>query len=484
MGRPDENIRMCWGEEPCPGARRTCSIVHCKCYGTHCRKSGESKSSYPEAQALVWEALRRAQSECLASVFSRVTNDADSGGRWMFVSRRWDETSMWLQIPAGIRSKWLEWVFKSLESDKFLDAESVRKLIPMIGQATSGVVHVLSQRNVISWRASSSDRAARSQVVVPPVLIQRTSSTNIRAALDESCPELALGSLLETTAPIVGLLVLHLAMDHAASNSRVVKDILKASLPISNALVLPVFCTGHEVANTSTDAPGVASIITYLYQWSRLLRQTVYKDRFLVAISLALRAARPVSFLDSSAGFVAGVPEAHRIGRILAGITLFRGHNVAGDRDSPQFGWPADPDVSTEGRTALPIALDLLEAWFVNPDDFGRPRHHCKPPCTCHAQGFEGIILTLSKALYAAVLTLMPSRSPELGRWGTTSECLAFVTLLIFYGFLGPSAWLHCFPVAEADRLVLQNERASAFVYEQSKRLRGSRSNSALGILS
>ena len=88
----------------------------------------------------MWSALEAEQRHGLTTLFSSIRAGSAAGRPlpWLYISRRFDETSMWLHIPEGIRHEWLRWVFESLESDRFLAEESMRKLTPQLAQATAG----------------------------------------------------------------------------------------------------------------------------------------------------------------------------------------------------------------------------------------------------------------------------------------------------------------------------------------------------------
>ena len=434
------------------------------------RRQGESGGAHVEAQALVWSALEAEQRHGLTTLFSSIRAGSAAGRPlpWLYISRRFDETSMWLHIPEGIRHEWLRWVFESLESDRFLAEESVRKLIPQLAQATAGLVHILSQRVVLSTAAG-----LRTLVVVPPVFIQRTSASNVAAALDSYTP-LNFRAILADVAPHVPFVLLHMGLDHASSNDRVVREMVDACRIAPNVGLLPCFCGAHEVGNTSKDAPGVRAIISQLYQLSNLLKHTEYRDRWMVAMGIAVRTATPAVHLESAESLPVVTAESRELARFLAGITMFRGHNICGTRDRPSVSWPGSPAETELGRQAEPLANDLVAMWHIDPQNFQRVRHFCGPDCDCAAGADGGTVHKLTATFLACTLHLLPSKTPELGRWTTTAESLAFVTLVVFFGLVGPAAWLHAWPQREADRLALANEgNDNHFVRENTVRLSG-----------
>ena len=205
-----------------------------------------------------------------------------------------------------------------------------------------------------------------------------------------------------------------------------------------------------------------------------MLHYPDYKDRFLVALGLAIRARHPRALLESAESLPAASAEAVELVRFLAGITLFRDHNISGSHASPGIGWPAAPCDTEAGRQVEQIAIDLAAVWHPDPANVERIRHFCGPACNCGLQGVAATTHKLTSTFYRAALQILPTKSPELGRWTTTSQALASITFLVLFGLVGPAGWLHVWSLAEADRLALANNVAeNVWVRENSVRLRG-----------
>lgn len=431
------------------------------------RTLGRSSTAYSEAQALVWAAMEHHQRSGLEKLWR--SEHLDGNASWVFVSRRWDETTMWLHLPAGVRSKWIEWTFRAMEADKSMTPESIAELVPILSRASAGLVHVLTQRAVV--RASSGHR---SLVVIPPLMLQRSSASNLTAAL-QSCSGLSWETLIEQVGTRTGFVLIHMSVDQFSANVRAIRELEEAASCNPAVAILPCYCSAHEVGTTSVDAPGVHDVISSLFQLAKLLQNAQYRDKFLVAMGLAIRTAPPIG-LEIPLADRPGGPDVSAVVRLLLGVTVFRSHAISGCHGRPVIGWPPEPRDTELGRMALPIATAVSEVWHTDSRDFRRIRHFCDPiSCGCVAAGTTAH--RLISVFYDAVLFLLPPRAPELGRWTTTSSSVAFVTFVTLFGLVGPDAWLHTWSLEHADRLHLGNEAAGAdvFVRENSKRLQGAR---------
>jgi hypothetical protein len=113
---------------------------------------GRSHSAHGDAQALVWDAMASEQSAGLQKLWADVRQ---SGRRWVYMSRRYDETSMKLHLPESIRQQWVRWTLEDLGAERFLPELAIRKFVEQVSGATHGLVHILTQRMVLRlvlWR--------------------------------------------------------------------------------------------------------------------------------------------------------------------------------------------------------------------------------------------------------------------------------------------------------------------------------------------
>ena len=431
-----------------------------------CRLAGRSHQSYVEAQALVWDTLRQHQDDRLFDLLQgiRLSGAAGLPARWVFLSRRFDETSMHLYLPSAARRLWVDWTARSMRADTFLREADLNVLLQVLAKATHGLVHVFSQRNILRTSAG-----VRSQVVQPPLLVQRTSASNVRAALD-SMAHLSLQAILTDIAPYVEFVLLHVGLDHASGNDRAIREMVADSAAAPNVGILPTFCGGHELGRTSCDAPFIADIITKLYQWCNLQRQAEYTDKWRVSMLLAISAAGIYRTLESAESWPVARARAERHTNLFLGLTLFRAFNIQGSRRRPGESWLAPPAADLPGQA---LADDLLRYWHIDPSRTHGIHHRCPPFCPCGPDG-RGLAAKLSSAFLAVVVYLTPSKSPELGRWTTISETLACICFTILFGRIGPAAWLHAWPLEAANRIALENEgHENQWVRENSVRLRG-----------
>lgn len=427
---------------------------------------GQSVRAYEEGQSLVWEAMRSGQAAAMEA-FVAESRDAFFRGDprgWFFCSRRFDETSMYLVVPGSVRDKWLAWTLEGLKADRFLLPADREQLRVVLASASRGLVHVLTQRTVVRWNGGP-----RNLFVVPPAIIQRTSASNIRACL-ESVQWAGLPHLLAEVAPFCRFVLYHLSMDCASSNERLAKEYIELCSASPNVGLMISFCNAHALGKTCQQAPGVRDIIGSLHQWANLMKSFEYRDKWLASMALAIRASGP-AIVPETAGVQGGLSDqCVRSTRRILGMTLGRQAHIAGERPEPTFFGPELP----AGELPGPLASDLVRLWHIDRQDFKRLRHVCGgAACPCKtAEGSVGHQLTV--AFLAAIMSLLPERSPELGRWQTTSDALACMVLAILFGTVGPAGWANAWPGSIADVLTLANDPAdNNFARENTRRLSG-----------
>jgi hypothetical protein len=205
--------------------------------------------------------------------------------------------------------------------------------------------------------------------------------------------------------------------------------------------------------------------------------QTVtYKDKWLCSVALAVRACHPRVIQISPCDLCRVAGQSTELCKALLAITLLRGHNISGELAKPGFErWPSEEEFekTSDGRRTKAIAREMLLHWHVDADAFDSPRHFCDGQ-TCSCSPSADSVYQLTTCLLAALMFLMPSRAPELGRWTTTSAALSCTVLSTLFGRLGPAGWLHAWPKSVADRLLLQNEtNDNHYARENSVRIAG-----------
>ena len=158
---------------------------------------------------------------------------------------------------------------EALRAERFLTAADRETLSKAVASATAGLVHVLTQRNVVSWGPGPGQR---SQVVVAPLVIPRTSASNLRAALDKS-QLLSLEHLRNHVVPSVNFTLLHWSLDHASGNDRLTREVIRFFEAGPSVAVVALFCTGHGLGNTAKDTPGIRSVVSNMHQLVNLIRR-------------------------------------------------------------------------------------------------------------------------------------------------------------------------------------------------------------------
>ena len=413
---------------------------------------GQSVRAYGEAQSLVWQAMAEQQQEGIKAVFDSIRSNCiggldrqESDCRWLFVSRRYDETSMWLQYPAGIRASWLQWLFEELEANRLLSEHDLQQLGGMLAGATHGLGHVLTQRAVLAY--GEGGRTHRSQVVIPPCLIQRTSASNLCAALDAFKP-LCFQYLLQDVSPYTGFLLVHLGSDHFSSNDRLHRELVDLMDKWQNVGVMAAFCSAHDLGNTCAEAPGIKAIAGKLHQLVNLTRQLEYRDKFLTSMGVCIRLSGPAIRPISPATATGPRQLARDAIRRLMVFTMLREHNISGKREYPGRQYEEDAKIG-------PLVTDLCRYWHFNVDDFSKIEHLCDfTSCKCSRTNHLGsAVYHLTRTFLACTVYLLPARVPELGKWQTTSEGLAFLVFIVLIGLVGARGWLHRWPTEVNHRV-------------------------------
>jgi len=402
-----------------------------------------SKTSYEEAQALVWEALRSEQENCMRELHSDIVARAATPDpeRWVFISRRFDETMMWLHYPTSVREIWLRWNLAVLERERDLSDADKTIIASALSSQTQGFAHLLSQRAMLATSSGT-----RSQVIVPPRVIQRTSASNISSGLDE-VPLLGFQNLLDAWAPATDFLLIHVAMDHASGNDRLFRELLEFFLDASNVAVVNAYCTAHGIGNTCKEAPDIKDPVTAHHKLANLMKHVNYKHLWCAGMICAIKASCPDIRLESDIVARPVVEASHHALAKIMRFTMLREHHIHGCHAAP--GITTDPVEDTvASKQAGFLIEDLRKYWHVDVARFSQVRHICrKGVCDCDAQDLDGSATNkLCTSFIACVLFLMPSKIPDLGRWGTTSEALACIAFVVLMGFAGPRGWKHSWP--------------------------------------
>ena len=102
-------------------------------------------SSAQRAQALWWKTAESAAVSGVEQMFSALKDRPRGQGSWLTVSRRLDESSMFLRLNPDETATWIKWIFANLQADKYLDPADIEELADLLKGTERGLLHVLFQ---------------------------------------------------------------------------------------------------------------------------------------------------------------------------------------------------------------------------------------------------------------------------------------------------------------------------------------------------
>ena len=415
-----------------------------------------------DSMALVLQALEDEQHKGVEQVLNKL-----GSGSFFFVSRRFDEATHYVQYTPAVSAKALEWLLESLHADTFLSQDNIAELSQGLQNLRCGVSHFMVQRTCIRWGQGPKESSV---VITRPMLIQRTSASNIRSALDTSHPALSFKHLLEHVAPRVGVLVLHMACDSASANVRVMKELADELQHFPNTVLLCSPCLAHQAGIITQACIDRQGVLNNLFSVCKILKQAEYHDRWLASMSVWVAVNLDYILLDAADAQARRSASERRIDFICK-ITLLRPGRVrsAAHPNAPQ------PKKAAKNESVIrQQVLELKRYWHPCGRGVGLPTHFCdgsKQKCQCGTSA-EECKVHMAIALANITSHLVPTNTPAQNRWESTAPILTFLTFLALIGWVGPRAWLCAWPLDEVSRRWKANEELdNDFVRETSRRL-------------
>ena len=115
------------------------------------RKSDrQGHSSFTDAQHLFWRTCEECGAEFTTALLNAFERKSPFVDRFLFVSRRWGESTFLLGLSPEALAIWFEQTLLKLQLDRWLDPEDVEELGKILSEcvsvSTRGYVHVLQQR--------------------------------------------------------------------------------------------------------------------------------------------------------------------------------------------------------------------------------------------------------------------------------------------------------------------------------------------------
>ena len=129
----------------------------------------------------------------------------------------WDESTVYLQFDDALSRTLVEWLLEDLSREARLTDAEKAELSDALMHKRCGSCSVMLQEKHILWGSGAAEHSA---VLVPPIILQRTTASNIRKGIDSCIPELDVRALVERLAPVVDTFWLYTHSDNAASCDR------------------------------------------------------------------------------------------------------------------------------------------------------------------------------------------------------------------------------------------------------------------------
>ena len=237
------------------------------------RSHGHGTQLY--CKALASQCLEDAQEAGIKEVLKRCRGCEEGKPTWLVMERKWDEAALTLRIPRCCREQVLGRLV-----DARTDSERT-ELAERLATSRVGVCHVMVQRCFLMWGPREVDSSV---ALLPPVLVQRTTASCLRQALDQVNPACSFESLI-SMAEHMQFVLIALCKDQAAANVRLAAElVLGDSVPIPrNVAILVHDCDVHCVTKIQPGLIKHHDLLGVAYCLAQLLRIHGVFDRFQAA---------------------------------------------------------------------------------------------------------------------------------------------------------------------------------------------------------
>ena len=204
----------------------------------------------------------------------------------------YDETKMWIVLSKAENRIWIDWIMMKLKMTTQFSDSDLRILKDEIAKHRLGFVHMLTQDATLRLRshAISEDPDLKCYIVRAPLALQRTTASNIRAALDSSAGKLSVSNLMTTWAPVLAFSWAIFIIDRASGNSRYQDEIIQETKDQGNMFVLFVVCFAHGAGHSSECLMDFIGMLGHLVAWSKLCKQMNTVQTWMVHLGNVLEA--------------------------------------------------------------------------------------------------------------------------------------------------------------------------------------------------
>lgn len=353
-------------------------------------------SNTVSAKALVALAGMEAQSAGLTEVL-RVAQQPSQDNQykgWVAIGRKWDGTRVAVQFPKELSATFTTWLLARLARASGLTAEQKERLAHAAKHRRVGTMEVLVQS---AW-LHSHILPQSEQCCCPPRFLQRTTASNVRAALDTTTPQFSTASLAQMAARL-GFAWSVVTMDSAASNIRCFQE-MADDLP-SNVFHVMLRCQWHQITRPVSVMLDDHGVLSPLFSLSCLLRQSEYFYMLVSAVFELVHEELEVYYPPQ-----APRPEWALYNRSMIQNTVLRVVERTRARSHPSHTQPPPP--SCFEKALRPVAEKF--ATYVN-GNLASPRiqHFCNGQC-CPTRTRQESVERVVDAVLAPLIELMPPR--------------------------------------------------------------------------
>ncbi len=227
---------------------------------------------YNSAQMLIREVALCKQAGFVMAIYAAIQQHkgTPSGGKWMFWSRRNDESHFDVAFSPDEAAIWVLWQLQRLEYDSLLEPEDVEAISKVITSRQAGTVHLLAQDARIRWAPGEGDDA-KFDFIIPPCAVQRTSASNLELACDRIPGQcLDFRHVRDRVMPYLDFGLIHTITDKGSGPVRWTRKVRALFTMVMNVAVFCIFCGGHIIGTAAGGS--IDDVMTFLQRWSNLMR--------------------------------------------------------------------------------------------------------------------------------------------------------------------------------------------------------------------
>ena len=428
---------------------------------------GRRKCAQQEALALIWACMWHMQ---VAGVRLLVA----AGQSLLSISRSFDETAMRCIMSQEQHAQNMIWLLSGMQLGHLLTSADIVRLALKVSRKTLGTAHVITQRAFVRTATCAK------QIYIPPLVMQRTTSSCLMAAFKAfatQIPELDPDELIQMADTLVALF-LAITGDHASCNDRLRKELTQKFQRVDNIIFFMIWCLAHQLGLTLIDHIKIIGLSSPLFCLSRLMRFHEHRDGFIAHLIRVLPShvqVVPVGRKDP-----VEVALSDEYFDFITRVTILRAFWIRAVNHKLEEESAAVLDAHIK---AIKTHINALKKWVtIDPrKGFRTARHTCdgkQLTCSCDQTNEDWqreAMVTILDILVELFKILLFGGEIALNKWQSMAPLAATVAFTVLLFNIGPAAWLSYMRPAYTEHLEQENDRNRAkltqFQIDQGKRL-------------